>query len=199
MKKLSVNDFERVCKANSNGNVNEVSFEVGNSKSVTINVKKVLSFKDRIQFVSEVVNNCFNDNGDFIPAIKNIAFKIAVLRYFTNFKLPQKNPSLTYNLLIHSEIYSHLISRISTNEIKELWSDINEAVEYRKDNAIATQKTELVKIAKVMTAMTEQYTNMFEGVDIKDFVNKLSAFKNDISKLGTDTATLNVVGGNNGV
>lgn len=199
MKKLSVNDFERVCKANSNGNVNEVSFEVGNSKSVTINVKKVLSFKDRIQFVSEVVNNCFNDNGDFIPAIKNIAFKIAVLRYFTNFKLPQKNPSLTYNLLIHSEIYSHIKSHIDTDEIKELWSDINEAVEYRKDNVIATQKTELVKISNVMNTMTEKYTNMFEGIDIKDFVNKLSTFKNDISKIGNETATLSVVGGSNGV
>lgn len=198
MKRLSVNDFERICKVNSADNAKEIAFDVGNDKSVTVIVKRVLSFKNRIMFVSEVVDNCFDDNGEFIPAVKDIAFKVAILKYFTNLTLPE-NPSKTYNLIIHSDIYSRIESVIDENEYYELCNEVDGAINHRKENAIATQKVELMKISNTMNAMTEQYSKLFDGVDIQDFMEKVSAFNNNVTELGANTATLSVVGDKSGL
>ena len=198
MKRLSVNDFEKICKMNTADNLKEIAFDIGDDKSVTIIVKRVLSFKNRIMFVSEVVDNCFDDNGEFIPAVKDIAFKVAILKYFTNITLPE-NPSKTYNLIIHSDIFSQIECAIDENEYYELCNEVDGAITYRKENAIASQKAELLKISNTMNAMTEHYTKLFEDVNIQEFMEKVSDFNNNINELGTNTATLSVVGGKSGL
>lgn len=198
MKKLSINDFERICKANSGENVNDVTFQVDDDKSITIQVKRVLSFKNRILFVSEVVENCFDNDGEFIPAVSNMAFKIAVLKYFTNFTLPE-NPSKTYNLLAYCDIYSQIIQHINPTEVSELCNEIKSAIDYRKEKAIAMQKAELMKISNTMNAITEQFSKTFEGMDVQEFIDEVSTFNDNIAEVGANTATLSVIGGKSGV
>lgn len=191
MKKVSIDDFEKICKINSPKNLKEIEFDINDEKSIKVIVKRVLSLKGRISFVSEVVDSCFDDNGEFLFAVKNIAFEIAILKYFTNLTLP-KNPEKIYNLIIHSNVLEKIETAIDSDEYCKLWKEIEEAIDYKKENAIAKQKANLVKITTSMNAITEQYYKMFEEVDVSDFITKLNSVNEQISKLSSKPPQYNI-------
>lgn len=61
-----------------------VSYNFGEDQNFEIQVKNYMTLDEKATFIGRVVNNCFDDNDDFHPELKDAMFQITILQMLTN-------------------------------------------------------------------------------------------------------------------
>lgn len=127
-KKISVNALETVMKERFQNVVTERWFDFD------VTIKGVLSLQDALQFVKDVVESCFLEDGTYVPEVKDFAIRSGVLTSFANFTLPS-NIKKRYELVYCSDAYDFVISHINSEYFHMLMTSIDEKLEHILDEA----------------------------------------------------------------
>lgn len=179
-KKISVNAFEKVAKTTALPVVIEQWF--GNE----LIINPTLSLTEMLTFVNDVVNSCFDDQGDYVPEILDFVIGCSILEKYANFSLP-KNLESRYELIYNTNAVDTVYSHINQVQFKVIRSAIDKKIKYMCDTNSIYIRRSFEAIVKSLSAIQEKSDGIFDGVEANDVERLVDALGNannfDVSKI----------------
>ena len=150
-------------------------FEWGEQK---IEIKQYISIRDKLTFISDVLNSAADENRFYNIGKINMFFALKVLDYYTNLSITDKqkeNPVKLYDDIIASGFYGKVFKLIPEDEIGFVYNTMMDAIEqiYKYQNSIYgildTINTDYSQMNLDIQKLTENLQNK-EGVQFLDQV-----------------------------
>lgn len=169
---LKLNTREQtVCATNSKGE--DISFEV----------KNYLPIKEKMELVSNIINQSTDDNGFYNPMRVKLYTTLEMVYAYTNLTFTPKqkeDPFKLYDLLVSTGLYHDITSHICAEDLEELegsiWDTIKSIYNYRNS------------VMGILENVSADYSNL--NLDATEIQNKLAdpnnmaLLKDVLSKLG---------------
>lgn len=157
--KVSVNALERVVKSTFTPTT-QVEWN-----GIALEVKKVLSLNEMLEFVSNVVESCFSsDTGAYLPEVKDFAMRCAVLEYYGNFSLPE-NTEYKYELVYGSDAVMFVMQHVDGYQFNEMMSAIDKKIEHRAQSNIEALTKQMNDVINGLSEIEKSVSEIFGGVD----------------------------------
>lgn len=152
----------------------ELIFGDGEDKLI-VKVCSVLPFTKRVEMVREIVDGVFMDNKDsvntYMPEYLSLIQKYAVIKYFTDFKLPTKLDDM-WLVLNYTSLYAKVVNLVGKDEIKDIFDAANMAIDtYRR---YLTAKTDTNSFIDKIGNFIGDFESKISQEDIKDITSKVN-------------------------
>lgn len=161
VKKISINAFEKTIKENFENTVTKDWF------GIPVTITKTISFEEVVSFVAEVADNCFLDDGRYIPEAMQALIDCGVVRHYTNISLPD-NLSSAYELVMQSGIIDFIMSEINYSQYNNILLAIRDKVEYACESNAAEFNKAIEKMTVSMNEIQEATKDLFDKVSPDD-------------------------------
>lgn len=161
VKKISINAFEKTIKENFENTVTKDWF------GIPVTITKTISFEEVISFVAEVADNCFLDDGRYIPEAMHALIDCGVVRHYTNISLPA-NLSSAYELVMQSGIIDFIMSEINYSQYNNILLAIRDKVEYACESNAAEFNKAIEKMTVSMNEIQETTKDLFSKISPDD-------------------------------
>lgn len=171
-KKVTIGEFKNVMKENFE-NIITIDWH-----GVEVQVKKTISLVEMMGFVNEVVESCFDDEGDYMPEIMDFAIKSNVLTRYANFTMPD-NLEARYTMIYVSDAIHAVYSLIDADQINEILSAIDRKINFLCSGDIAYARNQLKSIIVKFDEMQDQFGEIFDGLSAEDLSNMFRATSNN--------------------
>lgn len=139
---------------------------------IELTIKRGLCLKDMMQFVNDVTNMCFDENGNYMPEIRDFAMRCSLLEMYVNLTLP-KNVEDKYQIVYAFDGYKMIMGEIDKSQFDAMVNAIGEKIQYVVDANIETIKSKVVEMFSSLSELEGKFKSMFDGVDA-DTINKLA-------------------------
>lgn len=179
MKKISIGSFERIAKENSKSDFFALDWH-----GEQIIVKHKLGLNDMIIFVNGVVDNCFTEDGSYIPEVKSFSIRSGVMEMYGNFRLPNKLAA-RYDLLFSDaglEAYDLILKNIDHIQFGELLDAIDDKIDYRANTDISSANRQINELVRGLTEMEKQLADTFSGLSKEDLNGLISSLSKGIDE-----------------
>ena len=154
------------------GDSNEAKVKTISYNGVDVQVKQRLTYSEMHAFVNVVANGCFDDDGNYIPEVKDYIIRCVILRMYTNIDIPEDDYSC-YEFVYENE---DLILAITSSFDNMQFNIIEEAIDNKIAYMIKTQADKINKrfdeITKQLDELTGAFSALFDGIDA-DEIEKL--------------------------
>lgn len=174
VKKISINAFEKAVKENFENIVVKEWF------GIPVTITKTISFEEVVNFVAEVADNCFLNDGKYVPEAMQALIDCGVVRHYTNISLPS-NLSSAYELVMQSGIIDFIMTEINSNQYNDILIAIRDKVEYMCDSNVAEFNRAIDKMTASMTKIQEATNNLFSNISPEDIQRIVGAYGDDRS------------------
>lgn len=171
VKKISINAFEKTIKENFENTVTKDWF------GIPVTITKTISFEEVVSFVAEVADNCFLDDGRYIPEAMQALIDCGVVRHYTNISLPA-NLSSAYELVMQSGIIDFIMSEINYSQYNNILLAIRDKVEYACESNAAEFNKAIEKMTVSMNEIQEATKDLFSKISPDD-VQKIMGMYGD--------------------
>ena len=148
-----------------------------------IEVKQYLPVNDKLQLISNVINQSADDNNFANPIKVSVFTVLEMIDFYTNISFTEKqkeDPAKLYDLIISNNLAKTITGAIPQVELDELMSGIKDSVE-----AIYKYKNSVLGI---MEAISTDYSNLdFNASEIQSKLadpENMNFLKDVLSKLG---------------
>ena len=155
--------------------------------TIEIPVKTHLSVSERAMMVSDITNMVFltDENGTrYCPAFKKFAIEYNIVTYFTDVTLPSDS-NKACKFLEHSGLAHRIAQSLPDGYIVEIIADVNEAIEYRKQELL--KKSKLDDLLDRVLGVIQTLSDKTDGIDlpqIMEYVEKnMPEFKGQLEQL----------------
>lgn len=171
VKKISINAFEKTIKENFENTVTKDWF------GIPVTITKTISFEEVVSFVAEVADNCFLDDGRYIPEAMQALIDCGVVKHYTNISLPA-NLSSAYELVMQSGIIDFIMSEINYSQYNNILLAIRDKVEYACESNAAEFNKAIEKMTVSMNEIQEATKDLFSKISPDD-VQKIMGMYGD--------------------
>ena len=171
VKKISINAFEKTIKENFENTVTKDWF------GIPVTITKTISFEEVVSFVAEVADNCFLNDGRYIPEAMQALIDCGVVRHYTNISLPA-NLSSAYELVMQSGIIDFIMSEINYSQYNNIVLAIRDKVEYACESNAAEFNKAIEKMTVSMNEIQEATKDLFSKISPDD-VQKIMGMYGD--------------------
>lgn len=148
-----------------------------------IEVRQYLPMTEKLDVISDIVNQSVDNNGFYNPVKVKIFMAIEVVSAYTNlsFTVKQKeDPLKLYDLLISTGLFNKVVQAINSEDWKEIqdstWSTISNIYQYRNS------------VLGILESISTDYSNLsLEASDIQQRLTEgkgIEFLQEVISKLG---------------
>ena len=148
-----------------------------------IEIKQYLHVNDKLQLISNLINQSADDNNFANPIKINVFTVLEIINFYTNISFTEKqreDPAKLYDLIISNNLAKTITGAIPQVELDELMSGIKDSVE-----AIYKYKNSAMGI---MEAISTDYSNLdFNASEIQSKLadpENMNFLKDVLSKLG---------------
>ena len=169
VKRISINAFEKAVKEN---NENMITAE-WNGLSITIN--HTIPLQDVMSLVSEVADNCFLEDGRYMPEVMQPLLDCGVVERYTNISLPG-NLAARYELVMKSGIVDFIMPLINSNQYNDIVVAIRDRIDYMCDINVTEFRNSIAGMVNSMTELQEKMESLFSVVSPEDVHKLLDAF-----------------------
>ena len=129
--KISVNAFEKAVK---DSHIETIEAEWN---GLPVVITHTISMSDMIELVAEVADNCFMDDGKFMPEVMQALLDCGVIERYTNISLPS-SLSVRYELVTKSNIMEFVMDKINTTQYNDIVVAVRDKIDYMCDaNTVA--------------------------------------------------------------
>lgn len=164
--KISAQKFEEAVNANVNNIVH------GEFWGMEIEMRYTLSLPEVLEFVNELVETCFLDDGEFVPEIMDFTLKNNVLTRYANFELPM-DLNKQYELIYLSGVAEYVMSKINQIQLREIVEAAKKKINFKCQNDIAGVRAQLAELTEYFENIGTQMEQMMSGVSGED-IEKLA-------------------------
>ena len=132
-KKISSKTIENIIKANKKEN--KTLILKTSDADIEVVIKPYISYQERTQMVNDIANDCYDEIGNYHPEFFDIAYKIALIEYYTNINTDIKDSVNQMHILCES---TNLINEIESyvNECGQIWADAHEVISWRNEQSL---------------------------------------------------------------
>ena len=106
-------------------------------EEIRYEVKHYLSFKEKLDLVSRIINQSIDDNGFYNPMRVKLFMTLEVVYAYTNLSFTEKmkeDPFKLYDILVSTGIFTDIVNVIRENDWKEIqentWTTIKNIYDY---------------------------------------------------------------------
>lgn len=151
-------------------------------EEVYYEVKHYLSFKEKLELISRIINNSMDDNGFYNPMRVRMFMTLEIVYFYTNLTFTEKmkeDPFKLYDLLVSTNIFNEVKSVIG-----EEWEEINDGVISTIKNIYEYRNS----VLGILEAVSHDYASL--NLDANEIYTKIAdpnnmeLLKSVVSKLG---------------
>ena len=170
-------------QAKVNNEVTKLSYCNLAGEEIHYEVKHYLSFAEKLELVSRVINNSIDDNGFYNPMRVKLYMTLEIVYAYTNLSFTEKmkeDPFKLYDVLVSTGIFTDVVEVIREKDWTEIqenvWSTIKNIYDYKNS------------ILGILETMSNDYSNL--SLDASNIQEKLAdpenmeLLKAVLSKLG---------------
>ena len=152
-----------------------------NASMFKVNIKSLLTVDEYMSFISNVVECCFDDDGEYIAHAKSLAIGVELIDKYTDLWISDKDLTLEDKSLIiyNTDIIELIKDSVNKFQYTELMSSINSQIEYRIKTSISANENKL-------NAIVNEFENIFNQT--KSVIDEMSV--DDISTLFGNLKTI---------
>ena len=147
-----------------------------------IDVTTTLSITAFNECVNRIVEMLYDENGSYIPNLKDFFIRVVILFAYTNVQFPSDFEEMMdeiYNLVYRTSFYNDVIKVINKDQYDALLAAIDTEVEYINNNNINRINQQISNLASGLETLGSQFTNMFGDVSEEDVNKLISAIENN--------------------
>ena len=161
IKKISVNAFEKVVKDKFENTI-EAEWN-----GLPVAITHTISLGDMIALVTEVADNCFMEDGRFMPEVMQPLLDCGVVARYTNISLPS-NLATRYELVMKSGIMDFILPKINSNQYNDIVVAVRDKIDYMCDaNTIAFNHA-MESMSNVMSNIQGSMSGLIEQFGVND-------------------------------
>lgn len=137
---------------------------------LSIDIKTTMSLRDVISIVDAVVNSCFQEDGAYMPELKEFALRAEIVERMSNVSLPRDTEE-KYSILYDTDIYKEIIKHINTTQYIDVVSAIDEKIAATlRDNTLAINRR-IDEIVSEFEKLEELLSNGLKNISSEDMAN----------------------------
>ncbi len=155
--------------------------EVVSWNGVSFVVSKVIDLAEMISFVKNVVESCFDDNGMYMPELKDFAFRVNVVGKYTDITMPIGSDK-QYALLYRTDLYPTIVSKIDELQMAAICEAVEEKIQYECDTQMRDLRVRLEKMIESLSVVADNSMALFGSIgqdDMERLVKVVSSGKLD--------------------
>ena len=103
---------------------------------IEVVIKPYISYQERTQMVNDIANNCYDENGDYHPEFFDIAYKIALIEYYTHISTDIKDSVNQMHILCENTNLIEEIEKYTEGSVGQIWLDAKDIVEWRNEQSL---------------------------------------------------------------
>ena len=133
-KKISSATINEIIKAN-NKEDKKMILKTADA-DIEVIITPYISYQERTQMVNDIANNCYDENGDYHPEFFDIAYKIALIEYYTNISTDIKDSVNQMHILCENTNLIEEIEKYTEGSVGQIWLDAKDIVEWRNEQSL---------------------------------------------------------------
>lgn len=169
-KKVSINAFEKAIKENIAPNVSTEEW-----CGLEVTITNTISLKDMMSLVAEVADNCFMDDGRYIPEVMQPLLDCGVVERYTNINLPGSLEA-RYDLVMRSGILDFILPKINSNQYNDIVVAVRDRIDYMCDTNVTEFRNSLTEMVTSMNMLQEKTAELFGNINPEEVHSLLDAF-----------------------
>ena len=103
---------------------------------IEVIIKPCISYQERTQMVNDIANNCYDEIGNYHPEFFDIAYKIALIEYYTNISTDIKDSVNQMHILCESTNLIEEIEKYTEGSVGQIWLEAKDIVEWRNEQSL---------------------------------------------------------------
>ena len=181
-KKISSATIKEIIKAN-NKEDKKIILKTADAE-IEVIIKPYISYQERTQMVNDIANNCYDDNGDYHPEFFDIAYKIALIEYYTNISTDIKDSVNQIHILCENTNLIEEIERFVEGSTQQIWYDAKDIIDWRNEQSLKSNAWD--EVAYMISGLLDK---LAERLDKKPEMSKEETEKLTglVGKLGNVT------------
>lgn len=173
IKKVSINAFEKAIKENVASNVSTEEW-----CGLEVTITNTISLKDMMSLVAEVADNCFMNDGRYVPEVMQPLLDCGVVERYTNINLPGSLEA-RYDLVMRSGILDFILPRINSNQYNDIVVAVRDRIDYMCDTNVTEFRNSLTEMVASMNTLQKKTAELFGNINPDEVRNLLDAFGGD--------------------
>ena len=103
---------------------------------IEVVIKPYISYQERTQMVNDIASNCYDENGGYHPEFFDIAYKIALIEYYTNISTDIKDSVNQIHILCENTNLIEEIEKHTEGSVEQIWLDAKDIIEWRNEQSL---------------------------------------------------------------
>lgn len=181
-KKISSATIKEIIKAN-NKEDKKIILKTADAE-IEVIIKPYISYQERTQMVNDIANNCYDENGDYHPEFFDIAYKIALIEYYTNISTDIKDSVNQIHILCENTNLIEEIERFVEGSTQQIWYDAKDIIDWRNEQSLKSNAWD--EVAYMISGLLDKLADRLDKMPemSKEETEKLTGL---VGKLGNVT------------
>ena len=181
-KKISSATIKEIIKEN-NKEDKKIILKTADAE-IEVIIKPYISYQERTQMVNDIANNCYDDNGDYHPEFFDIAYKIALIEYYTNISTDIKDSVNQIHILCENTNLIEEIERFVEGSTQQIWYDAKDIIDWRNEQSLKSNAWD--EVAYMISGLLDKLADRLDKMPemSKEETEKLTGL---VGKLGNVT------------
>lgn len=144
----------------------------------SVEVKRNISLPESVAFVSNVVELCFSETGEYMPELKDFGIRLNVIARFTNIEL-NDTTSNVYDVLYGNDLFETVLAEIDSGQLKSIVYGIDQRIKLVNDMNVISFNNNMDKLQKQVAEFLIMFEDLFSGVTKEDLSMIAKAIGNE--------------------
>lgn len=183
-KKISSATIKEIIKAN-NKEDKKIILKTADAE-IEVIIKPYISYQERTQMVNDIANNCYDDNGDYHPEFFDIAYKIALIEYYTNISTDIKDSVNQIHILCENTNLIEEIERFTEGSVQQIWLDAKDIIEWRNEQSLKSNAWD--DVAYGLSGLLDKFADKLDKMPemSKEETDKLTGLAGKLGNITED-------------
>ena len=183
-KKISSKTIANIIKANTREN--KTLILKTSDTDIEVIIKPYISYQERTQMVNDIANNCYDENGDYHPEFFDIAYKIALIEYYTNISTDIKDSVNQIHILCENTNLIEEIEKYTEGSVEQIWLDAKDIVEWRNEQSLKSNAWD--DVAYMISGLLDKFADRLDKMPemSKEEADKLTGLAGKLGNITED-------------
>ena len=183
-KKISSKTIANIIKANTREN--KTLILKTSDADIEVIIKPYISYQERTQMVNDIANNCYDENGDYHPEFFDIAYKIALIEYYTNISTDIKDSVNQIHILCENTNIIEEIERIVEGSTQQIWYDAKDIIDWRNEQSLKSNAWD--EVAYMISGLLDKLADKLDKMPemSKEETDKLTGLAGKLGNITED-------------
>lgn len=163
----------------------ELSLKAGDV-DITAQVMRRIGLDAFASAVESAASSCFNEDGENVPWMVDVAFRHAVLSAYTNIELPDDLHEL-FDFVMNTDVVDRVVARIDSDQFEMLSVAVHRKIRNTLKERYSAREQELDRALAMLNFITQKYNEIgiifgeIMGDDMKELMEKLRDTARDVT------------------